>query len=39
VRHLRVEQSNTSVEVGDALFLKHLRRVETGASQELEMAD
>ena len=30
VRHLRVEQSNTSVEVGDAIFLKHLRRVETG---------
>jgi maltokinase len=39
VRHLRVEQSNTSVEVGDAIFLKHLRRVETGASQELEMSD
>jgi maltokinase len=39
VRHLRVEQSNTSVEVGDAIFLKHLRRVEPGPSQELEMAD
>jgi maltokinase len=39
VRHLRVEQSNTAVEVGDALFLKHLRRVDTGPSQELEMAD
>ena len=39
VRLLRVEQSNTSVEVGDAIFLKHLRRVETGPSQELEMAD
>ncbi len=39
VRHLRVEQSNTSVEVGDALFLKHLRRVETGPSQEFEMSD
>lgn len=39
VRHLRVEQSNTSVEVGDAIFLKHLRRIETGPSQELEMAD
>jgi maltokinase len=39
VRHLRVEQSNTSVEVGDAIFLKHLRRVDTGPSQELEMAD
>jgi maltokinase len=39
VRHLRVEQSNTSVEVGDAIFLKHLRRVETGPSQELEMSD
>src|ERR1700693_1298217 len=32
VRHLRVEQSNTSVEVGDALFLKHMRRVEAGTS-------
>ena len=39
VRLLRVEQSNTSVEVGDALFLKHMRRVETGPSQELEMSD
>jgi maltokinase len=39
VRHLRVEQSNTSVEVGDQIFLKHLRRVESGASQELEMSD
>jgi maltokinase len=39
VRHLRVEQSNTSVEVGDALFLKHMRRVEAGPSQELEMSD
>lgn len=39
VRRLRVEQSNTSLEVGDAIFLKHLRRVETGASQELEMSD
>ena len=39
VRLLRVEQSNSSVEVGDALFLKHLRRVETGPSQELEMSD
>jgi maltokinase len=39
VRHLRVEQSNTSLEVGDALFLKHLRRVEAGASHELEMSD
>jgi maltokinase len=39
IRHLRVEQSNTSLEVGDAIFLKHLRRVETGASQELEMSD
>ena len=39
VRHLRVEQSNTSLEVGDAIFLKHLRRVEPGASQELEMSD
>jgi trehalose synthase-fused probable maltokinase len=39
VRHLRVEQSNTSMEVGDAIFLKHLRRVETGPSQEVEMSD
>jgi trehalose synthase-fused probable maltokinase len=39
VRHLRVEQSNTSVEVGDAIFLKHLRRVEHGPSQEVEMSD
>jgi maltokinase len=39
VRHLRVEQSNTSVEVGDAIFLKHMRRVEMGPSQELEMSD
>jgi maltokinase len=39
VRHLRVEQSNTSLEVGDAIFLKHLRRVEPGPSQELEMSD
>ncbi len=39
VRLLRVEQSNTSVEVGDAIFLKHLRRVELGPSQELEMSD
>jgi maltokinase len=39
VRHLRVEQSNTSVEVGDALFLKQMRRVEAGPSQELEMTD
>ncbi len=39
IRPLRVEQSNTSVEVGDALFLKHLRRVEAGPSAELEMSD
>ncbi|HEY6468458.1 MAG TPA: hypothetical protein VI434_01695 [Candidatus Dormibacteraeota bacterium] len=39
IRPLRVEQSNTSVEVGDALFLKHLRRFEPGPSQELEMSD
>ena len=39
VRQLRVEQSNTSVEVGDAIFLKHLRRVELGPSQEVEMSD
>src|ERR1035441_8254464 len=39
VRLLRVEQSNTSVAVGDAIFLKHMRRVEAGPSQELEMSD
>ena len=39
MRLLRVEQSNTSVEVGDAIFLKHLRRIELGPSQELEMSD
>jgi len=39
VRYLRVEQSNTSVEVGDAIFFKHLRRVEAGPSHELEMSE
>ena len=39
VRYLRVEESNTSVEVGDAIFFKHLRRVESGPSHELEMSE
>ncbi len=39
VRYLRVEQSNTSVEVGDEIFFKHLRRVEAGPSHELEMSE
>jgi maltokinase len=38
VRPLRVEQSNTSLEIGDAAFLKHLRRIEPGPAHELEMA-
>ena len=38
VRPLRVEQSNTSLEVGELAFLKHLRRVEPGPAHELEMA-
>src|SRR5439155_18281726 len=39
VRPLRVEQSNTSLEIGEAAFLKHLRRIEAGPAHELEMAD
>jgi maltokinase len=39
VRPLRVEQSNTSMEIGDTAFLKHLRRVEAGPAHELEMAE
>lgn len=38
VRVLTAEQSNTSLEIGDHTFLKHLRRVETGPAHELEMA-
>jgi maltokinase len=38
LRVLTVEQSNTSIEVGEATFLKHLRRIEPGPSHELEMA-
>lgn len=38
VRPLRVQQSNTSLEVGERAFLKHLRRVEPGPAHELEMA-
>ncbi|HYL72246.1 MAG TPA: aminoglycoside phosphotransferase [Candidatus Dormibacteraeota bacterium] len=38
VRVLTVEQSNTSMELGDGMFLKHKRRIEPGPSHELEMA-
>lgn len=39
LRVLGVEQSNTSLILGDATFLKHLRRIEAGPSQELEMLE
>ena len=39
LRVLGVEQSNTSLIIGDATFLKHLRRIEAGPSQELEMLE
>jgi maltokinase len=39
VRPLGVEQSNTSLQLGEAAFLKHLRRVLPGPAHELEMAD
>jgi maltokinase len=39
VRMLAVEQSNTSLVVGEEHFFKHLRRMEEGPSQELEMAE
>ena len=39
LRVLGAEQSNTSLMVGDATFLKHLRRIEPGPSQELEMLE
>lgn len=39
LRVLGVEQSNTSLILGDATFLKHLRRIEPGPSQELEMLE
>jgi maltokinase len=39
VRPMSVEQSNTSLQVGQSTFLKHLRRVEPGPAHELEMAD
>jgi trehalose synthase-fused probable maltokinase len=39
LRVLGVEQSNTSLIVGEATFLKHLRRIEPGPSQELEMLE
>jgi len=35
---LRVEQSNTSVQLGDALLLKLYRRLEAGENPELEVA-
>ena len=38
MRVLTVEQSNTSMELGDRTFVKHLRRIEAGPSHELEMA-
>ena len=38
LRVLTVEQSNTSIEVGEGTFLKHMRRIEPGPSHELEMA-
>jgi maltokinase len=38
VRWLGTEQSNTSMVLGDTVFLKHLRRIEEGPSHELEMA-
>lgn len=38
LRILTVEQSNTSIEVGEGTFLKHMRRVEPGPSHEIEMA-
>ena len=38
-RVLGVEQSNTSLILGDSTFLKHLRRVEPGPSHELEMLE
>src|SRR6202008_3795630 len=37
MRVLSVEQSNTSLILGDATFFKHVRRVEPGPSHELEM--
>ncbi|MBV8527863.1 MAG: hypothetical protein JOZ75_06080 [Candidatus Dormibacteraeota bacterium] len=39
LRVLGVEQSNTSFILGDETFLKWLRRVEPGPSQELEMLE
>ena len=36
-RALRGEQSNTSVVIGDALILKHFRRLEDGVSPDLEI--
>jgi trehalose synthase-fused probable maltokinase len=39
VRWLGAEQSNTSMELGTGVFLKHLRRIDEGPSHELEMAE
>jgi len=39
IHWLHAEQSNTSMIVGEATFLKHLRRVEPGPAHELEMAE
>jgi len=39
LRVLSVEQSNTSLIVGDRTFFKYLRRVEPGPSHELEMLE
>ena len=39
LRVLGVEQSNTSLIVGEETFLKHLRRIEPGPSQEVEMLE
>jgi maltokinase len=39
VRWLGTEQSNTSMVLGDSIFLKHLRRIDEGPSHELEMAE
>lgn len=39
LRVLGVEQSNTSLILGDSTFVKHLRRIEPGPAQELEMLE
>jgi trehalose synthase-fused probable maltokinase len=37
IRRLRVEQSNTSIRVGDAAMLKVLRRLQAGENPEIEI--